>query len=66
MVLGTVGIRMRAMTSEAMKKATIYIIDAGLHMVVDKVIMPVVFSRKWPGVATSRGALEESPYCHME
>ena len=38
-------------------------IAAGDQMVVDSGMTPTVFSRKWPGVATSSGALAENPNC---
>jgi len=66
MVLGTLGMRIRATISETMMKAKIIMIAALLHMVVDKDMTPVVFSRKCPFVATSKGALDERPYCQTE
>jgi hypothetical protein len=40
-------------------------IEAGAQMVVLRGITPVVFSRKWPGVAINSGALDESPNCQQ-
>ena len=50
----------------AVRNSTSWRIAAGDQMVVLSGITPVVDSRKWPGVATSSGALADKPYCHTE
>ena len=37
----------------------------GLKIVAVTGMIPIVDSRKWPGVATSSGAEAESPACHV-
>jgi hypothetical protein len=41
-------------------------IAAGDQIVVESGMTPVVFSRKWPGVAIKSGALAEKPNCQTD
>src|SRR5215831_9195869 len=39
-------------------------IAAGDQIVVERGMIPMTFCRKCPWLATNRGALDDSPYCH--